>query len=146
VNAEFYLEATLEVYRKIRAQEEHHPVEWALRRANCPKADRFLRQDESFILCKKQNGGIENGMHGHLGINGARPSPASFARLGRPATTAHTHSCGIIDDLYVAGVSAKLDQGYNKGPSSWSQSHVLTLPNGKRQIVTIWRGQWKATV
>jgi len=144
VNAEFYLEAQLAVYRSIRKGEDHHPVEWALRRAECPRDSKFLREDESFILCKKVNGGIENGMHGHLGINGARATPASFAKLGRPATTAHTHSCGIYDDVYVAGVSAKLDQGYNKGPSSWSQSHVLTQPNGMRQIVTIWHGKWRA--
>jgi len=139
VNALYYLEAQLAIYQSIKDQHRHHAVAWALQRASCPTSVRFLYDDESFIVA-----GIEQGMHGHLGVNGARPSPASFAKLGRPATTAHTHSCGIIDDLYVAGVSASLDQGYNKGPSSWSHSHVVTYKNGKRAIITIWGGKWKA--
>lgn len=144
LNAEYFLEAQLEVYRSIRKKEDFHAIEWAMKRAGCPPSNLFLRPDESFVLCHKFGGGIECGMHGHIGVNGARPSPVSFARLGRAANTAHTHTCGIIDDLYVGGLSAKLDQGYNKGPSSWSQSHVITYPNAQRAIITIWDGKWKA--
>jgi hypothetical protein len=35
--------------------------------------------------------------------------------------------------------------GYNKGPSSWSHSHVITYPNGKRSIITLQKnGNWRA--
>jgi len=58
--------------------------------------------------------------------------------------TGHTHSTGIIDGVYTAGVHGKLDMDYNKGPSSWSHSHVITYPNGKRAIITIKDGKWRA--
>ena len=54
------------------------------------------------------------------------------------------HTAGIIDGVYTAGVSGKLDMEYNKGPSSWSHSHVVTYPNGKRAIITVKNGKWKA--
>lgn len=144
LNAEFFLEAQLETYRAIRRDEDFHAVEWSMRRAGCPDEVRFLREDESFIICRQLQGGIEHGMHGHLGINGAKASPLGLSRISRPANTAHTHSACIIDDLYVAGLSGVMDQGYNRGPSSWSQSHTVTYKNARRAILTMWDGKWRA--
>jgi len=145
VNAIFYLEAQLTYYKAIHNSESIHLLQWALNRAGCPVDTFFLRQDESFILHEKDpGGGIEFGMHGHLGPNGAKGSPQNLSRLGRKANTGHTHSAAIIDGLYVAGVTGRLDQSYNKGPSSWSQSHILTYGNGKRAIVTRRNGNWRA--
>lgn len=53
------------------------------------------------------------------------------------------NSCEIRDGIYTSGTSSKLDLGYNKGLSSWSQSHVLTYPNGKRVILTLNNGKWR---
>jgi len=64
--------------------------------------------------------------------------------MGRKAIVGHTHQAGIHDGIYTAGVSGSLDMDYNRGPSSWSHSHVLTYPNGKRAIVTMWRDKWRA--
>jgi hypothetical protein len=47
------------------------------------------------------------------------------------------------DGIYTSGTTSKLDMGYNKGLSSWSHSHVVTLPNGKRQIITLQNGRWR---
>ncbi len=102
---------------------------------------RYLREDESLVLR-----GIEHSIHGHLGPNGSRPTPKSYRGIGRRANTAHTHSAGIIDGIYTAGVLGRLDMGYNKGPSSWSHSNIVTYPNGKRAIVTQRRNKWRASV
>jgi hypothetical protein len=99
----------------------------------------FLKEDDSHV-----EHDIEFAVHGHLGPNGSRGSPKSFRQIGRRANTAHTHSAGIIDGIYTAGVLASLCMGYNKGPSSWSCSHVLTLPNGKRSIITQRGSKWRA--
>lgn len=145
VNAIFFLEAQLRKYKAIEDRDESfHMIEWALRHLGCCDA-RFLRQDESFVLLKERSGGIECGMHGHLGPNGARGSPRGLARMGRRANTGHTHTAAIIDGLYVAGTAAGLDHGYNKGPSSWTNSHIVTYANGKRAIVTMYEGAWRAT-
>ena len=154
LNAEFYLEAQLAKYRAIRAGDENFDMlEWACQKAVglegyiefSLERVKFLRIDESFIICPDANGGIECGMHGHLGPHGQRGGGANaFAKMGRKAVIGHTHRAGIVDGVYVAGTSSELDLGYNKGPGAWSWSHVLTYPNGKRAIVTMWNNKWRA--
>lgn len=112
---------------------------------NAQKRIRFLLQDESFRICETAPGeGIECGMHGHLGANGRRGRPVDFTRLGCKCNTGHTHSAGIIDGVYTAGVSCPLDMGYNKGATSWSHSHIVTYNNGKRCIITQRGNKWRA--
>jgi hypothetical protein len=104
-------------------------------------AIKFLLPDESFTV-----GEVECGMHGHLGQNGAFGSPSNLAKIGKKATTAHTHSAGIYHGLCVAGTSSKLtkDWDYCMGPSSWSWSHVVQYANGQRAIVTLKNRKWRA--
>ena len=146
-NAEIFLRLQSYMYAQIR---EH----------NCPPKDVNLMQyllekeagfrpgeikvllpDESFEVKE-----VECGMHGHLGPNGAFGSPANLSKIGKKATTAHTHSAGIYHGLYVAGTSSKLTKewDYTKGPSSWSHSHVVLYPNGQRTVVTMKDGKWRA--
>ena len=141
-NAELFLELQLRMYQAIRnGERDFNVLQYALGNRAAPDGVRFLNADESFTVCRGQ---IECGMHGHLGPNGARGTPLGLSRMGRKANTAHTHSAGILDGLYVAGSSTVRDMGYNHGPSSWSHSHVVTYPNGKRSIVTMWDGRWRA--
>lgn len=117
-------------------------LEYALREVGGYKAKvKFLAADESFMTCGRK---IENGMHGHLGPSGKFGSPAELAKMGRKANTAHTHSTGIWNGLYVAGTSSKLRWDYTKGPSNWTHSHIVTYPNGKRTIITVYNGAWRA--
>lgn len=102
---------------------------------------RVLDLDESYKICNRK---IECGMHGHLGADGARGTPTTMCKIGRKANTAHTHSAGIWNGLYVAGTSTTLSMGYNHGPSSWSHSLIVTYPNGKRAIVTMFADKWRA--
>lgn len=141
-NAMFFLEAQLETYRQLEGRNENfHLIEWAMQKAGVKSSVQFLRVDQSFTICNKR---IECGMHGHLGPDGARGTPGNLNKVGRRANTAHTHSAGIFNGLYVAGTSSKLIWDYAKGPSSWSHSHVLTYPNGMRTIVTMYGGRWRA--
>lgn len=141
VNAEFYLEASLALLRG-----EEDAFEWACRRAVRNEDEflrlarcRFLRTDEPLVVA-----GVELGQHGHMGINGARGNGKAFSRLGRPATTAHEHSAMIHLWNWVAGTSTRLRVGYNRGPSSWSHSHVVQYPEGTRAVITMWKGRWRA--
>ena len=99
----------------------------------------FLREDDSYCILDE----IEVGLYGHLGPNGARGNPKNLRTVGK-ANTGHTHSAGIIEGIYTAGVYGTLDMGYNKGLSSWSHSMVVTYPNAKRAILTIKDGRaWR---
>lgn len=149
VNAVYFLEAQLEVYKAIQANPKgsHNLLRWAVEREFDtwlpPTKDsldiRFLEEDESFVLLD-----IEHGMHGHLGSNGSPGSAPNMARMGRKANRGHEHSTGIWEGVYTSGLSGNLDQWYNKGPSSWSPSHIVTYCTGKRAIYTMWNGGWRA--
>lgn len=119
-------------------------IEWLLKEVGrAPKNIQFLHEDESFILCHDEEGGIECGMHGHLGVNGSKGTLRGFSKMGRKSNTADKHQAGIFNGAYQSGVSGKLDMKYNKGPSTWSHSHIITYPNGMRTIVTMWKGRWR---
>ena len=105
---------------------------------------KFLAEDESYIICPDANGGIECGMHGDRGPNGSRGNALAYARMGRKGNVAHTHSARIVDGIYQAGTSSNLNADYTKGPSSWSHTHIITYPNGKRAMLTCWKGKWRA--
>lgn len=143
-NALTFLQLQSWVYQETAKGNEPAVFENAMRSVGAPDKVRFLKQDESFIICPDANGGIECGMHGDLGVNGGRGSAIGFARMGRKSIVGHGHSTAIVDGVYIVGHSAKVDLGYNKGPSSWSHSHCVVYPNGKRAIVTMWKGKWRA--
>jgi hypothetical protein len=146
-NAVTFLRLQLAKYEAIAERDKRFlMLEHALR-AMCglkPSAARFLRHDESYIICRDGHGGIECGMHGDDGPNGARGSISNLTRMGRKANIGHSHSAGILDGVFQAGTSSDMDLGYNRGPGSWSHSHVVTYPNGKRTMVTMWGGAWRA--
>lgn len=144
VNAMFFLELQLEKYRAIQRKEK----DWSCFEAACEMVNKdigryygvtFLRTDESFRIC----GNIECGQHGHNGANGSRGSLQAFIKQGIKFNVGHTHSAAIKDGVYYAGVSGKMDMGYNVGGSSWSHSHIITYSNGKRAIITIKKGKWR---
>ena len=143
-NAELFLKLQTQMYSEIRSGKmprDINMIEYALNDAGLNGAAKFLIADESYLICDRK---IECGMHGHLGPGGRRGSPDNLSKLARKANTAHTHSCGIYNGLYVAGTSSKLRWDYATGPSSWSNTHIITYPNGKRTLVTIYNGKWRA--
>jgi len=104
----------------------------------------FLPQDASFIICHEYGGGIECGLHGDRGPNGARGSAQAISKIGRKANIRHRHSACIFDGVYQNGTSSLLKLRYVHGPSSWSHSDTITYENGKRSIITWWNGKYKA--
>ena len=91
---------------------------------------RFLKIDESY-----QVAGVELGMHGHLGPNGARGSVRNLSYIGTRSMVGHVHSPAIWQGVYAVGLSARYRHGYNVGPSSWLQTHGLVHANGRRQLI-----------
>jgi hypothetical protein len=143
-NAELFLKLQTWMYAQIRSGKmprDISVIEYALRDAGYKSPAKFLLADESFLTCGRK---IENGMHGHTGPSGRRGSPDNLSKMGRKANTAHTHSTGIYNGLYVAGTSSKLRWTYNLGPSSWTHTHIVTYANGKRSLVTIYADKWRA--
>lgn len=144
-NAELFLRLQAFMYSEIRKGKMPKDVNiteraFVTEAGLAPGAVTFLLPDESFTICKD----VECGMHGHLGPNGAQGTPLNLSKIGKKATTAHTHSAGIYNGLYVAGASCKLRWDYTFGPSSWTHAHVVCYPNGQRAVITLRNGKYRA--
>lgn len=119
-----------------------HPdpfVYWARQKLKTAKQARFLERDESY-----QVKGVELSYHGDQGANGARGNRRSFGRIGAKTIIGHSHSPGIRDGCYQVGTSSRLRLEYNRGPSSWLNTHCVLYANGKRSLVNIIDGKWRA--
>ena len=77
----------------------------------------------------------ELGQHGDHGANGSRGSLLQFRKLNTKIVVGHYHSPGRKDGALAVGTSTKLRVGYNIGPSSWLQSHVIIHEDGKAQHI-----------
>jgi len=146
-NVLLWLDLNAAFYRAMKAEPHErnfHVVEYAFHMMGLRDAHgRFLREDESVLITPAK---IECGMHGHLGPNGARGSAANLSKMARKSNIGHGHAAGIWNGVYAAGVSCETgtDSWYMSGPSSWSVSHIVTYPTGKRAIATIWQGKYRA--
>lgn len=143
-NAEYWCRVNAEKLEAIKRNRKLDVFVWAMYYASAVEGFtfsnvRFVQEDESVVI-----NDIEHGMHGHRGPNGARGNPKSFRQMGRKVNTAHTHSAGVIDGVWTAGTLSLLNLGYNAGPSSWSQSSIITYPSGKRAIITQRGRKWRA--
>lgn len=137
VNALYFLTLQKAVYQAISDNDEDFLLaEFAFRNSGADIDNvMFLKNTHSFTIC---DGAIECALHGDLGANGAKGHVNAFARMGPKANVAHTHSTAIFEGIYVAGHSCKRDMKYNRGGlTSWSPSHIVTYPNGKRAIITM---------
>jgi hypothetical protein len=143
-NAIFWLELNAIILRAIKKGENPIILQEAFRAVDKNYDDfprvKFLGEDESFVIC----GDIEGGMHGDVGPNGSRGSPAAFARMGKKANTGHTHKAQVVDGVYVSGTTGKLNPDWTSGPSAWSHTETITYQNGMRTLVTLFNNKWRA--
>ena len=113
---------------------------WALKKLKTASQARFLSRGESYV-----RRGIELGYHFDRGPGGSKGSRVSYSRIGVKTIGGHSHSPGITAGAYQVGTSSLLDLEYNRGsPSSWLQTHCLIFRNGKRSLINIIDGEWKA--
>lgn len=147
VNAIFYLRCTLARLLAIEEGDTRHNIfrevlAWA--DEDDLNGITFVDDDQSFLTCRDAGGGIENAMHGHRGINGARGSAKGFLKTSVKTNRGHDHSPSIHGGVMTAGLSGLMDQGYNRGLSGWMHTHIVTYPNGKRTLLTAWDDAWRA--
>lgn len=140
-NADYWHLMNYRWHRAIKQRDDdYNVVEDAFREAGLDTSVEFVKSGGSYLVS-----GVECGLHGDLGVGGSKGSPQQFRRLGPKVNSGHTHTPKIVDGVYVAGVSAKLEQGYNKGPTTWAHAHTVLYPNGKRCMLHLAAdGRWRA--
>jgi hypothetical protein len=88
----------------------------------------------------------ELGQHGDVGSNGSRGSLLQFRKLNTKIVVGHYHSPGRKDGALAVGTSTKMRVGYNIGPSSWLQSHVIIHQDGKAQHINFINGEYTTLI
>lgn len=146
-NFRYWCELNAEYYRRIEEGDmEFDIIAWAMQQHD-PEARMlddivFVPRNGSYVVCQR-HGGIETGLHGDEGPNGARGTALNMNRIAVRINRGHEHTASIVDGVFTSGLSGLLDQGYNSGPSGWSQTHTVTYPNAKRTLVTMIDGKWR---
>lgn len=99
---------------------------------------RFLKLDEKFAP-----NGIENGAHGHIGLNGHyNPSLEGIQKAYGAANIGHNHTPGIRNNVYRVGTFSILRPEFVKGPSTWMHTLLIEHENGGRQLINLINGKW----
>jgi hypothetical protein len=139
LNAKYFVKLQYEVLDAIdRGNDRFNILEWALRDSGINRDIKFLRTDESCVVA-----GVENSLHGDLGLNGARGSTVALTKLGIPLNKGHDHKATIRGNVYSAG-SCATKFSYDMGPSSRTISHIVTYRNGTRAMITLYANKWRA--
>lgn len=146
-NALFWFRSNAAVYEAIeRGDSDFDVFRWALIRADPREMEDiiFPPRGGSYVVCQAA-GGIECAYHGDEGVNGARGSAQNLIRVASRMNIGHSHSPSILDGIYVAGLCGLMDQDYNNPTlSSWSHTQIVTYTSGKRTLVTLVDGKWRA--
>lgn len=123
----------------IEKLQQNNPLETGMRMFNLKGNVKFLNIYSSYKIA-----GIEHGVHGHIGLNGQKSPTNSSLEIGYgPGVYGHSHSPGILRDVFRVGTSTVMRLGYNVGASSWFHTHCITYHNGSRQLINIINGKYK---
>lgn len=144
-NAEIYLQLALQMVQNTkmtkRGADTIDPFEWFM----AERLSDRLRDRTHFVgRSSYRVKGVELGMHGDAGPNGARGSIQNISRIGARSIIGHSHTAGVKHGVYQVGTSTG-ELEYSRGsPSSWSNTHAILYPNSKRTLVTVVKGRWRA--
>jgi hypothetical protein len=143
-NAEFYLKTALMMVERTRLGNAGivtpDPFNyWGRKYAETTgKKIRFLELDESFMCL-----GVEYGMHGHKGQNGARGSLRGLRRIGVKFYIGHGHGPGIDEGGMQLGTLTRLFAEYTAGPGGWLNTNGVQYDNSKRSLLNTIKGEWR---
>ncbi len=115
-------------------------LEWALRRFGCPADVKFLGRREFHVIC----GDIVCNVHGDEGAHGTLGTLTGLSQQGDKLNAADKHTAAILWGLVMVGTSSEIPLPYQKGASAHTHTHGLTYPSGKRSLVTMYDGKWRA--
>lgn len=112
---------------------------WGKRMLKTADRARFPSRGEAVVIK-----GIDVNHHGDAGANGSKGTLRGFARIGVKSITGHSHTPGIEEGAYQVGHNSYGHLEYQRGPSSWLPADCVIYANGKRSLLFIIDGEWKA--
>lgn len=118
----------------------HNPLKYAVELLGLTAKDkvRWLNMDEDYFIAR-----IQCGAHGHKGPKGARGSLAGMEKAYGLSVSGHSHAPEILRGAWQNGTSSYLKLSYNEGPSDWVHNSTIIYPNGMRQQINSFEGNWR---
>jgi hypothetical protein len=137
VNALLISELQLKQRVAIQEGEDPRPLPLYLR-DKVTTSLKCLDRNEPFVLR-----GVDYSQHGDRGANGSRGSAKAMAKSTYKMVIGHSHSARISKGVYQTGTSTgRLD--YEAGLSDHTNTHCVQYQNGKRTLIDIFDGKWRA--
>jgi hypothetical protein len=124
---------------KIQAGIKCSPIEPALAeycKMDIPNVQWLGRNDDYYI------GDVQINCHGDVGVNGSRGSLISMESAYGSSASGHSHTAGIIRDAWAVGTSTHLQEAYNNGPGTWTNTSMLIYKDGSRCLYNAIDGKW----
>jgi hypothetical protein len=112
---------------------------WGVKMLKTAKRARFPGRGDGVTICN-----IDVNHHGDAGPNGSRGSLKGYTRIGVKSIIGHSHSPGIEEGAYQVGHNSYGNLEYQRGPSSWLPADCIIYGNGKRSLLFIIDGAWRA--
>ena len=136
-NAVFIAEMQAKQRRAVLAGEDHRPL-MLFCDGKVTAPIKWLGRSKPFVIK-----GVDYSQHGDVGVNGSRGSAAGLAKTTYKMTIGHSHTPRICKGVYQVGKSATRLE-YEKGLQTQGQTHCVQYANGKRTLVDIFAGKWRA--
>ena len=117
-----------------------NPLRYAVELLGLKSKDkiRWLSMDEDYFIAR-----IQCGAHGHKGPKGSRGSLKGMEKSYGLSVTGHAHGPEILRGAWQNGTMSRLKLSYNEGASDWVHSSTIIYPNGMRQLVNSFEGNWR---
>ena len=118
----------------------HDPLKFGVEMLGLKNKDkvRWLSIDEDYFIAR-----IQCGAHGHKGPKGTRGSLKSMEKSYGLSVTGHSHGPEILRGAWQNGTMSHLKLNYNQGPSDWVHASTVIYPNGMRQLINSFEGNWR---
>lgn len=99
----------------------------------------WLGRNEDMIL-----EGIQVNCHGDVAVNGGKGgSLMAMVNAYAASFSGHSHTAGILFDAWAVGTSGPLQEGYNNGPGTWTNTSGLIYKYGSRALINVIDGEWR---
>ena len=97
----------------------------------------WLGRNEDYYI-----GDVQLNCHGDMGTNGSRGSLMGMEKAYGSSTSGHSHTAGIHRDAWAVGTSTHLQEAYNNGPGTWTNTSCLIYMDGSRCLYNAIEGKW----
>ncbi len=121
-------------------EEKKHPLRYAVEELVGMKIPNIEWMDRNH---DEEIEGIQVNCHGDVAKNGTKGTLIGMVNAYIASFSAHSHTAGIMHDAWAVGTSTHLQEVYNNGPGTWTNTSGLIYKYGGRALINVIDGEWR---